>query len=301
MSKIAALMQNIASMNNLAYVQGMAPTTIPSVHVFRSIETVPRTPVVYEPGIVIIGQGRKIGYWGDQIIHYDADNYLVPTIPLALECETYASEDEPLLGLFINIDMNSLYALVNAMADHASQAQYDMNDLTSGIGAAAMDDPMKDAVMRLLTCLKSPLDAQVLGPSMVREILYRVLLGERGNSLFALVQHLGQFSRIAKTLNRIHRDYASPVTIEELAHEAGMSVSSFHRAFKQVTVDSPLQYLKKTRLSKAKSMIVHEGVKANIAAYRVGYESAAQFSREFKRLYGLPPSQSRNIGYAQLI
>jgi AraC-like DNA-binding protein len=301
MYQIASYLQDIADLNNLANAQGMSQTAIPGVYVFRTTDTVARTPVVYEPGIVIIGQGRKIGYWGDQAIQYDAENYLVPTVPMPLECETHASEDEPLLGLFIDIDMDTLYELVNKLASRVPGRQYDMPDLIAGIGAAVMDARLKDVVTRLLICLKSPLDAQILGPGIVHEILYRVLLGERGSTLFALAQHNGPYSRIAKVLNRIHQDFHLPLTIDELAHDAGMSVSSFHRAFKQVTVESPLQYLKKIRLSKAKSMIVHEGMRANIAANRVGYESAAQFSREFKRLFGVPPSQSKDIGYAELM
>ena len=301
MSQIASLLQDIADMNDLANAQGMLQTVIPGVHIFRATDTVSRTPVVYEPGIVIIGQGRKIGYWGDQAIQYDAENYLVPTVPMPLECETHASEDEPLLGLFIDIDMDTLYELVNNLASCVPGRRYDMPDLVAGIGAAVMDARMKNAVTRLLICLKSPLDAQILGPGIVHEILYRVLLGERGPTLFALAQHNGQYSRIAKVLNRIHQDFPLPLTVDELAGDAGMSVSSFHRAFKQVTVESPLQYLKKIRLSKAKGMIVHEGVRANVAASRVGYESAAQFSREFKRLFGVPPSQSKDIGYAELM
>ncbi|NEQ46564.1 MAG: helix-turn-helix transcriptional regulator [Leptolyngbya sp. SIOISBB] len=115
-----------------------------------------------------------------------------------------------------------------------------------------------------------------------------------------LTHHHGYYARITKALDRIHRDFATPLTVEILAEAAHMSISAFHRAFKQVTEDSPLQYLKKIRLNKAKSLIVHEGIPANVAATRVGYESASQFSREFKRYFNVVPSQAGKIGYAQV-
>jgi len=121
--------------------------------------------------------------------------------------------------------------------------------------------------------------------------VYRVLCGPQGDTLIGLAMHDGHYARIARTLSTIHSRYANQITVEGLAEEVNMSVSSFHRAFKQITFESPLQYLKKVRLAKAKELITTNGNKANEAALKVGYTSPSQFSREFKRHFNKTPSE----------
>ncbi|MNY26622.1 HTH-type transcriptional activator Btr [compost metagenome] len=134
-----------------------------------------------------------------------------------------------------------------------------------------------------------PLDAQVLGPGIVREICYRVLTGEQGGAMRAALAHHGRFGRVARALKRIHTEFATPLNVARLAEEAGMSVPAFHANFRTVTQTSPIQYIKSTRLHQARLMMIRDGVTAAAAAGRVGYESASQFSREFKRLFGRTP------------
>jgi AraC-like DNA-binding protein len=156
--------------------------------------------------------------------------------------------------------------------------------------ATRLDSALSDAAVRLLECLRSSDDARILGPQIVREITYRVLLGELGHNLRAVAAPHTHFGQISRVLNRMHTEYGRSYDIGELAREAGMSVSTFHAHFKAVTSSSPLQYLKDVRLHKARMLMVHEGVNAGTAALRVGYESASQFSREFKRLFGNGPA-----------
>ena len=280
--------------------QGFVTTNIPGVRFFWATRTVERTPLLYSAGIVIIGQGYKIGYLGDRVFRYDPNNYLILGVPLPFECETHATLEEPLLGIFVDIDLGILHELVAIIAADLPALELESNIIPRSVEPVELDSEMRDATERLLQCLISPLDSKALGRSLVREILYRILLGQHGPSLYALTHHHGYYARIAKALDRIHRDFATPLTVEILAEEAHISVSAFHRTFKQVTEDSPLQYLKKVRLNKAKSMIVHEGIPANVAATRVGYESASQFSREFKRYFNVAPSKAGKIGYAQM-
>jgi AraC-like DNA-binding protein len=150
---------------------------------------------------------------------------------------------------------------------------------------------MADAVSRLLKCLQSETESQILGPGLVREILYRALCGTQAPVLYSLAIHSGPFSQVAYALKVIQSDYAAKLDVEQLASEARMSASAFHRAFKEITSDSPMQYLKKIRLTKAKDLIVQENMKAYIAADKVGYESSSQFSREFKRHFGQSPAE----------
>lgn len=154
-----------------------------------------------------------------------------------------------------------------------------------------MTAAMTDAVRRLLEALSSPVDARILGPAIVREIFYRVLTGEQGDSLRAALSHRGEFGQISRAMRRIHRDCAAPLDVATLAKEAHMSAAAFHSKFKAVTSTSPMQYLKATRLHQARLLMLQDGVGVTAAAARVGYESASQFSREFKRLFQRTPSE----------
>lgn len=244
--------------------------------------------MIYEPSIVVIAQGRKIGYLGDKVYRYDAYNYLVLSVPLPFECETNATPEEPLLGISIGVDVGTVSELLLEMDDNSALS----NSVPRGIGSTLLTDDMVDAITRLLQTLSSPLEARILGPQIVREIIYRVLLGEQGGALRALAVRHSRFGQIAKVLKRMHTDFGSELDISTLADEAGMSVSSFHSNFKAVTAVSPLQYLKSIRLHKARVLLVQDGVSASNAASSVGYESASQFSREFKRYFGCNPTDA---------
>jgi transcriptional regulator GlxA family with amidase domain len=152
-----------------------------------------------------------------------------------------------------------------------------------------LDTALSEAAVRLLESLLSPVDAQILGPQIVREITYRILCGNHGDALRALVALNGRLGQVQRALERMHANYSQPLDVTSLANEAGMSVSAFHHNFKAITATSPLQYLKTIRLHKARMLMVQEGAGAGVAADRVGYESTSQFSREFRRFFGTTP------------
>lgn len=157
------------------------------------------------------------------------------------------------------------------------------------IRSTPLDDRLYDAVVRLVEALANPDEARILAPQCVREILYRVLCGEEGGTLRALAAPHTRFGQISRALHRIHSDFAMPIEMTELAREAGMSLSTFHAHFKAVTRSPPLQYLKSIRLHKARLLMVNQGETASSACRLVGYESASQFNREFKRFFGDTP------------
>lgn len=260
---------------------------IPHVKILYAGEPHPRSPVMYDPMIVIILQGQKIGYLGGKTFQYNPENYLLMTVPLPFECETIASAEQPLIGLSIRIDMQMLQDLLIDIGDDDSVLR-PCSD-SSGVNSVSLTDDVLCAVERLLDAMANPRDARVLGPHIVREILYHMLCGERGAALQALVNRHTHFSQIAKSLRRIENQYADNLNVELLATEVNMSVSAFHHNFKAVTNTSPLQYLKSYRLHKARLMMLNDGLKAGTAAIRVGYESTSQFSREFKRYFGATP------------
>jgi len=270
---------------------GSSESRLKGVRFFKSTQPMPRKPVVYDPGICIVAQGHKIGYQGDQVFQYDANNYLVISVTMPFECETFASPEDPLLGLYIDIDMAQLHDLIGRMGLQPEIGNAGKKGLPRGIGPAVLDQDMADATNRLLKCLQSETESQILGPGLVREILYRALCGIQAPVLYSLAMHSGTFSQVAHALKVMQSDYAAKLDVEQLAGTARMSTSAFHRAFKEITSDSPMQYLKKVRLTKAKNLMVQQNIKAYIAADKVGYESSSQFSREFKRYFGQSPAE----------
>ncbi|WP_113626449.1 AraC family transcriptional regulator [Pectobacterium peruviense] len=265
----------------------VTPSLVPQVRILYTEQHHPRVPVMYEPTIVIIFQGQKIGYLGGKTFQYDPENYLLMTVPLPFECETIASVENPLVGMSISIDIQMLQDLLIDIGDDDSAIR--PCSCTCGVNSAPLSDEILCAVERLLDAMNNPRDARVLGPTIVREIIYHMLCGERGAALQALVNRHTHFSQIAKALRRIENHYADNLNVEQLAAEVNMSVSAFHHNFKAVTNTSPLQYLKSYRLHKARVMMINDGLRAGVAAARVGYESASQFSREFKRYFGATP------------
>lgn len=278
----------VALLAELAQGEGFSPSRLPGVRFMRSTRHIPRSPIAYEPGIFIVAQGRKAGHLGDQAFIYDANNYLVLAVPLPFECETFGSPDEPVLGVSIGVTP----AVVSELLMQMEQPPAPDNRPPQAMESATLDTGLGDAAVRLLEGLRTGDGARILGPQLVREITYRVLLGPLGGNLLALASPHSHFGQISRVLGRIHTEFARAMDMETLARDAGMSVSTFHAHFKAVTSSSPLQYLKSIRLHKARMLMVHEGVNAGTAAHQVGYESVSQFSREFKRLFGASPSDA---------
>ncbi|VEB95431.1 L-rhamnose operon regulatory protein rhaS [Cedecea lapagei] len=247
-----------------------------------------RTPVMYDPGIVFLFSGHKTGYLNDRVFRYDANEYLLLTVPLPFECETFATPDVPLAGMRVKVDIQQLQDL---LMDIGEDDLFRPHSCTDGINSAELSEEILCATERLLDVLDRPLDARVLGKQIIREILYHVLTGPSGGALLALVSRQTHFSLISRVLRRIENQYTENLSVDQLAAEANMSVSAFHHNFKSVTSTSPLQYLKSYRLHKARMLMLHDGMKASAAAIRVGYESASQFSREFKRYFGVTPGE----------
>lgn len=270
----------------LATKEGLTDSILNNVRFIRSSRYQSRYSIVYEPGILIIAQGQKIAYLGDELYKYDADNYLVITMPLPMECEPKVSSEEPLLGIGIKLEPVMISELLIEMDSTAPIS----GSTPRGVYSSRITRVIRDAVIRLLECLSDPFDGRVLGPQIVREIVYRILCGENGEALRLLAIRHSRFSQMAKILNRIHTSFNTKFHIETLANEANMSVSSFHSNFKAVTNTSPIQYLKEIRLQKARIFMVQDGLNAIDAAVKVGYESASQFSREFKRYFGNTPA-----------
>ena len=263
-------------------------TLLPDIQLIYGSQPSGRTPVMYRPGIVFLFSGYKIGYINDRTFRYDANEYLLLTVPLPFECETFATAEAPLAGLRLDVD---IFQLQELLMDIGEDPLFRPAMAESGINAATLSEEILCAAERLLDVMERPLDARILGKQIIREMLYHVLTGPRGGALMALVSRQTHFSQISRVLKRIESQYTETLSVDQLAAEANMSLSAFHHNFKSVTSTSPLQYLKAYRLHKARMMMAHDGLKASAAAMQVGYESASQFSREFKRFFGLTPGE----------
>lgn len=270
----------------LAPQEGYNLTALTGVRILRSDRVLSRTPVLYDPGIVIVCQGSKRGYFGDQVYRYDAQHYLAVAVPVPFTMESDGTPAHPLLAIYMHLDFQMAADLMLQIDRHHPPAA---EAAPLSMMSSPIDPALRTSVLRFLETMRQPLEAAVLGPGLLREIYFRVLTGAQGTALRSALGMHGQFGRIGKALRHIHLAYAQPIDLAQLAREAGMSVPTFHSHFRAVTRTSPMQYLKSTRLHQARLLMVRQGMTAEAACYAVGYASASQFNREFKRVFGLPP------------
>ncbi|GIO60173.1 MULTISPECIES: AraC family transcriptional regulator [Paenibacillus] len=273
-------------LNQLLQTDGLHITEIPSLHMMRATATSEPIHSMYAPSLCFIVQGAKSAALGQDIYHYNPTTYLVTSVHLPIKSEiTQASPDVPFIGLHLEFTPDQILDILQ----HTDLAWPEESEPGSGIFVGKTNSQLLDALLRLVKLFDQPAEIPILAPLITREILFRVLQGEQGHLVKQFAVIGSQAHAIAKAIQLIHRDYSKPLRVEELAKEVNMAASSFHKHFKQVTALSPLQYQKRIRLQEARHLMISEKMGAADAAFQVGYESPSQFSREYARLYGLPP------------
>jgi len=270
--------------------EGLHDTILDNLLTVRASCPLRKSPSVYEPAIIIVGQGKKCCYLDNQIYDYSVGNFLTIFLPMPIEFEiTEASPAAPFLAACVRIDLGRIANLLLKMDKmHPAPLALESKN-SSGIFTAPLNDDILDPVIRLLKCLRSPRDAAILGETIVDEIYYRVLGSEKGEEIKSLLLHKGEIQRISKAVEYIHQHLNEVISVEKLASLANMSSSGFYKVFKDVMHTSPIQYTKALKLFKAQTLI-QEGRNVNEAGYLMGYNSPAQFSREYKRYFGFNPS-----------
>ena len=261
---------------------------LPDVTLFRSDGPSGLLCGVYEPCVAVIAQGRKQVAVGDEQLHYGRGQYLLAALDVpATSTILDASPAQPYLSLALRLDLREVAGLMldGTLAPAVQEPQPGPRSMATGV----LDTPLLDAFCRLLELADEPATLPVLGLLVRREIHCRLLAGVQGWRLRQMVQADGQGRRIARAVAQLRERFHEPLRVEALAREAQMSVSTFHQHFKALTAMSPLQYQKQLRLSEARRQMLVDNLDAATAAYRVGYESASQFSREYSRLFGAPP------------
>lgn len=258
---------------------------VPGLLLIKS--SVPAEPVqsLFQPSFCFVAQGRKRASVGGEVFLYDPFHYLIFTVdlPVAFEIEA-ASKELPYLGMSLSLDS----ALVASVIVE-SGIQIKKGDASvKAMNVSAVDADLLDAVARLVRIAERPAEAKVLAPLVIKEIIYRLLAGGQGARLAHLLT-ASDTRRISTAIGRLREHFNEPIKMEEIARELGMSVSGFHHHFKSVTSMSPLQFQKHLRLQEARRLMLGEDLDAASAAFRVGYQDASHFSREYKRHFGAPP------------
>ena len=272
----------------IAQIVGEDGAVVPfkGLHLFRVSKA--RNPVhsVSEPSFCVIAQGSKELLLGNSRYLYDPAHYLITTVDLPRVSQILeASPAQPYLSLRLELDP----ALIGSLMMESGYAASVQGADVRAIDVSPVDANLLDAVVRLVRLVDCPSEAQVLQPLIMREIIYRLLMGEQGARLRHLAILGGYTPHITRAIERLRRDFDQPLRMEQIAHDLGMSVSGFHHHFKAVTTMSPLQFQKQLRLQEARRLMLGEALDAASAAYRVGYQDASHFNREYKSSFGLPP------------
>lgn len=276
--------------NKLIKNEYLNQTNIKSVKLFKTSTFVPRGPLTYDFCLIIVLQGKKLGYLPNKSFEYNSQNYLVVPTTLPFECETFASKEEPFIAISIDINKEMMYDIITALAkDSAKKCKV----VQMGVFQDKVTANFQDIILRLLKTLHCEKKSKILGDVILKELFYEIATGENSYFLHKMFLNQKQEAKIAKALKNIHDNFNQDLDVSSLAKEEDMSVSSFHSHFKNITSYSPLQYIKKLRLNKAKDLIIQKNMQVNNTAYAVGYESASQFSRDFKNYFGYPPKEAK--------
>ena len=265
---------------------GVHPTAIDQLSFARSDAVSSTTYSVDEPRLTLIVQGKKEMLLGEETYPYCAGQYQILSVALPISgCVVEATPDEPCLMLKLSLDLVQLCDLV-AQMDFSSAGQ---ENSVRGLWVSNADATLIECVFRLVKLLETPQDIPILAPMMLRELYYRLLVGEQSGAMRQIATSGSSMQRIASAIQLIKAEFNQSLRIEDLANRVKMSPSSFHQHFKQVTSMSPLQYQKQLRLLEARRLMLTEDFDAISAAHQVGYESPSQFSREYSRMFGTPP------------
>jgi AraC-like DNA-binding protein len=258
----------------------------PGIFIYQSARPTECEISVLKPAFCFIAQGSKDVLLNDELFHYDSGHYLISTLDLPVKSNIVeASKEKPYLTLRIDLDP----ALVASVMMESNVETKKNGAKVKAMDVSPVDADLLDAVVRLVKLLDTPDEMKLFAPSIIREIIYRLLKGRQGERLSHLVTAEGDARRISRAVKKLRENIDQPLKIENMARELGMSVSGFHNHFKSVTAMSPLQFQKQIRLQEARRLMLGENLDVASAGFRVGYEDPAYFSREYKKLFGAPP------------
>jgi AraC-like DNA-binding protein len=273
--------------------EGLTPTALPGVSVLRATAVTEPLGDVADPTLAVIAQGVKETELGGRSLRYGPGQFLLVPVELPVVGHVaQASPGEPLLAFVLRLRAEKIAALLAETAPAATvRTRAGTGADSVGIGVSDASPALLDAISRLLALLDAPGDAAVLAPGVEREVLWRLITGPQGT----LVRQIGladsRLAHLARTISWIRRHYDQPLRVEDLAALATMSVTSFHRHFRALTSMTPIQYQKQIRLHEARARLLAGPGDVAGTGFAVGYGSPSQFSREYRRMFGTPPSR----------
>jgi AraC-like DNA-binding protein len=256
------------------------------IRLYRSSSPTELNLNVSDPAFAVIAQGSKELYLGEERYRYDPYHYCLGTVELPVASHIIeASRERPYLSLRLELDPILVGSVMTELGHTAQPGHGDVK----AINVSPLDADLLDAVVRLVRLIDTPTEARILAPLIKREIICRLLLGKQGDRLRHIAVMGGYTSPIARAIERLREGFDQQLRIDDIAQAVGMSISSFHHQFKAVTTLTPLQFQKRLRLQEARRLMLGERLDAASTAYRVGYNDASHFNREYKRLFGSPP------------
>ncbi|HGF3748107.1 TPA: AraC family transcriptional regulator N-terminal domain-containing protein [Vibrio parahaemolyticus] len=263
-------------------------TPISGLRFSRWTTPTPPTSYTHNPSICLIAKGRKRVLLGEESFIYDANHFLISSVDLPIIANIIeASEEQPYLGLIMELDLTEISQLIVDSELAFTQSK----EAQKGIAVGELSESLLDAFVRLAELLDEGQNIKILAPIIKREIFYRLLMSEQGTRLHQIVTAGSHSHQIAKAIDWLKNNFVKPLSVGDLASYTGMSKSSFYTHFRSMTSMTPLQFQKKLRLSEARRLMLTENLDAMAATFKVGYESPSQFSREYSRLFGAPPSK----------
>jgi AraC-like DNA-binding protein len=289
-------MQELATLLARHATDDVTPTPVPGLTLYRFNRGQSMgMPLIYTPMVCVMAQGEKHVALGDRIFRYQANDYLISSLDLPVTGTIlHSSEDNPYLSFSLAIEPAALSEMVLNLPTALQPA-----DPTCALAIGQVDAPLHDACLRLVRLLDEPAMIGTLAPLITREIFYRLLRGQHGCMLRQSFADSGRTAQIANAIRWIRRHFDEPFSSETLAETVHMSIPSLNRHFRAVTAMSPLQYQKHVRLQEARRLLIAEGQDAATAAFKVGYSSPSQFSREYVRAFGAPPrADAERLRYA---
>jgi AraC-like DNA-binding protein len=269
---------------------GYYNTFIDEVKLYKMSKHTTLYNIMFENWVLFTFQGKKEMKLNQTLLEYNSDNYLVASSTLPIECETFASVEEPFLGIVISFDLNIIYELLDEISIEKPTITKNCN---IGTFSDNITEEIENILYRIIKIIDNKEESKILGKSLIKELLYRVLKGENSHFLHKLLNKTSNEAKISRSLKLIHTSFENPYSIEELARKEDMSVASFHNHFKKITAHTPHQYIKKIRLNKAENLLSQNNLNVNEVAIKVGYENASQFSKEFKKYFGYSPKETK--------
>ena len=277
----------IAMTERITRAEGTTRTIVPFLSICRHTYQSPLIPTVLTPSFCLILQGEKELHLGQNCIAYHVGDYLASIIDIPASGQVVgATEETPYIGLRVDFTTKEIASVV-------MEAELGVKSKDNRAGTAAFigraDADLLDIFIRLLKLVDKPKEVPFLSALIKREMIFHLLSGDYGHLFLQQALYDQQGDGIGRAIAWIKENFSRPFTVEELAKSSNMSVSGLHHKFKAITTMGPLQYQKQLRLQEARRLMLSGAMDATGAALEVGYESPSQFTREYRRLFGLPP------------